>query len=123
MEYNNSDIRRQDHLLSQEKALHLLREGEYGIMSMVTPEGNPYGIPVNYVWDGNDAIYVHCAPDGRKLRSIRKVSTVSFCIVGNTQVIPNSFTTNYESIVLSCNAEVGLNADERMAALHLLVKK
>lgn len=110
-------------MLSEEKAYFLLKNGEYGVLSMVSPEGNPYGIPVNYVWDGNETIYIHCAPEGRKLRCIHHNSAVSFCIIGNTHVISNKFTTNYESIILSCNAHIGLTAEERMYALRKLIEK
>lgn len=123
MEYDNSTIRRQDRLLSEEKARLLLRDGEYGVLSMSSPEGIPYGIPVNYVWDGNESIYIHCAPEGRKLCCIRHSAIVSFCIVGDTHVLADKFTTNYESIVLSCRAKVGLSADERKAALSRFVGK
>lgn len=123
MEYNNSNIRRQDRLLAEAKANELLERGEYGVLSMIAPESVPYGIPVNYVWDGKDAIYIHCAPEGRKIRSVLRNPAVSFCVVGGTHVIPNKFTTNYESIVLSCNAEIGLSSEERMHALHKLIEK
>ena len=68
--FDNSKIRRQDRLLTAEEAYTLLKEGEYGVLSMITPEGTPYGVPVNYVWDGDGAIYIHCASDGRKLNCI-----------------------------------------------------
>lgn len=123
MEYNNSTIRRQDRLLSEDKALLLLRNGEYGILSMLSPEDTPYGIPVNYVWDGNESIYIHCAPEGRKLCCLRHSAAVSFCIVGDTHVLPDKFTTNYESVVLSCQAQVGLPLDERKVALSMLIGK
>ena len=123
MEYNNTEIRRQDRLLPEERAYGLLKEGEYGVLSMVSPDGKPYGIPVNYVWDGKDAIYIHCAPEGRKLRCIQVTPEVSFCIVGATHVLPDKFTTNYESIILTCNAQTGLSAEERMSALHRFIEK
>ena len=44
MEYNNSDVRRQDRLLPEKKAYQLLRGGEYGILSMLSPEGVPYAV-------------------------------------------------------------------------------
>lgn len=123
MEYNNKDVRRQDRLLREENAYRLLKEGEYGVLSMVTPEGMPYGVPVNYVWDGKDAIYIHCAPEGRKLRCLLETAEASFCIVGRTHVIPNKFTTNYESIVLTCRTEIGLPEEERMDALRGIIDK
>lgn len=123
MEYNNSNIRRQDRLLSEDKAYKLLRNGEYGILSMLSPENVPYAVPVNYVWNDDDAIYIHCAPEGKKLLCIHHNPSVSFCVVGDTHVISDKFTTNYESIVLSCHAEIGLSAEERMYALHKLIEK
>ena len=123
MEYDNSGVRRQDRLLPEENAYRLLKKGEYGVLSMVTSEGTPYGVPVNYVWDGKDAVYIHCAPEGRKLRYLRETPEASFCIVGSTHVIPNKFTTNYESIVLTCRAQLGLPEAERMDALHRSIDK
>jgi len=123
MEYTNAQIRRQDRLLDKEKAMSLLRNGEYGVLSMQTEEGEAYGIPVNYVWNGDASIYIHCAPEGRKLRCIAHCNRVSFCIVGKTHVISNQFTTEYESLVLNCKAHTGLDEAERMSALHLLIDK
>ena len=69
MEYNNSGVRRQDRLLQHDSACLLLRKGEYGVLSMVDG-GVPYAVPVSYVWDGQSSVYVHCAPEGRKLRCL-----------------------------------------------------
>lgn len=123
MKYDNSSVRRQDRLLDEYGAYSLLTNGEYGIMSMVTPDGEPYGIPVSYVWDGVDTIYIHCAPEGKKIRCLRTDCIVSFCIVGNTGIVPHKFTTNYESIILSCRADIGLDVDERMRALTMIIDK
>ena len=123
MIYDNNSVRRQDRLLSETEARQLLQTGEYGILSMIAPDGDPYGIPVNYVWDRNDKIYIHCAPTGKKLSSIALHPQASFCIVGTTVLAPDKFTTGYESIVLKCNAHVGLTEEERMHALKLLLKK
>lgn len=123
IKYSNTDVRRQDRLLDETRALALLREGEYGILSMSDSHNHPYGIPVSYVWDGADTIYIHCAPEGRKLRVIAENPEVSFCIVGKTRVIPARFTTAYESVVLSCRANTGLDDEERMNALRLLIEK
>jgi nitroimidazol reductase NimA-like FMN-containing flavoprotein (pyridoxamine 5'-phosphate oxidase superfamily) len=124
--YHNDKVRRQDRLLERENALELLRTGEYGVLAMVEcadGENGGYGIPVNYVWDGAEAIYIHCAPEGHKLRCIERNSHVSFCVVGHTNVIPHKFTTAYESIVVRGKAHVGLSEGERMHALELLLGK
>lgn len=123
MNYSNIDVRRQDRLLEESSARHLLRSGEYGVLSMVREDGTAYGIPVNYVWDGEESVYLHCAPAGEKLRCIAAQPQVSFCVVGPTQVDTQRFTTGYESIVLTCSAHTDLEAEERMKALRLLLAK
>lgn len=123
MVYDNSKVRRQDRLLDESRAIELLCTAEYGTLSMIDQEGCPYGIPVNFVWDGKDSLYIHCAPEGRKLRAIAVHPEVSFSIVGDVNLLPSKFTTEYESIVLKGTAHIGLPPEERMRALVLLVEK
>ena len=40
MEYINQDVRRQDRLLDEARAFEILKEGEFGILSMRTEEGD-----------------------------------------------------------------------------------
>lgn len=122
--YTNEQVRRQDRLLDENLADELVRKGEYGVLSMVTPEGEGYGIPVNYVWDESlNALYIHCAPQGKKLTCLAHQPLVTFTIIGRTGVVPSKFTTNYESVVLACTAHTGLPAEERMKALELILDK
>ena len=123
MTFDNSDVRRQDRLLDEEQAAALLRRAEWGILSMCDAGGAPYGIPVNYVWDEDSALYIHCAPEGRKLRCLDQEPKVSFCIVGNVNLLPSKFTTEYESIVLTGVAVRHLDEQERRHALELLLDK
>ncbi len=124
--YDNRFIRRQDRLLDEKAASDLLQKGEYAILSMVedreeTPAG--YGIPISYVWDGKDAVYFHCAPDGHKLKCLALYPATTLTVVGNTQVIPDKFTTNYSSIVVRGKIVRGLSEEERMYALSLILDK
>src|SRR3972149_8062353 len=95
--FTNSAVRRQDRLLDAEQATKLLQIGVYGVLSLVDKDGQAYGIPINYVWDSRNSIYLHCAPEGRKLNCIKSNNKVSFCVVGNTHVLPDKFSTEYES--------------------------
>lgn len=124
MEFSNKEVRRQDRLLDEKRAMEIIKEGEYGILSMVAEESNgAYGIPLSYVWDRGNSIYIHCAPVGRKLRCIDSNPNVSFCIVGKTKIHPDKFTTGYESVVLKCTAHHSLHEAERMSALSLFISK
>jgi len=123
MIYSNSEVRRQDRLLPESKALELLAEGEYGVMSICCDAAEAYGIPLSYVWNGKESIYIHCATEGKKLKCLDKNRAVSFCVVGRTNVIAEKFTTEFESIILQCQAVRNLSEDERMEGLMLIVKK
>lgn len=123
MKYVNETVRRQDRLLDEERALQLIRDNEYGVLSMVTPDGDAYGLPLNYVWDGEYSLYIHCAPEGKKLRALEHNQQVSFCIVGRTNLLPSRFTTEYESVVMKCHAVIVLDDDEKRHALHMLIDK
>jgi len=110
-------------LLNEEAALLLLASGEYGVLSMQAENGGGYAVPVSFAWDGVRSVYFHCAKEGRKLRCIELCNSVSFCVVGQTHVIPDKFTTEYESIILDCKAFINLPAEERMKAFELIVDK
>ena len=93
MRYNNDDVRRRDRLMDEARALELIKTAEYGFLSMITAEGKPYGIPLNYVWDGDHSLYIHCAPEGRKLQALAIHPEVTFCIVGRISY-PTSLRLN-----------------------------
>ena len=123
MKYENSKIRRQDRLLDEARAREILASAEYGILSMIDLDGKPYGVPLNFVWDGDDSIYIHCAPEGKKIDILDCHDRVSFCVVGNVNLLPSQFTTEYESIILDCEATICTSEEERVHALELLLRK
>ena len=90
---------------------------------MIDLDGKPYGVPVNFVWDGDDAIYIHCAPEGKKIDILECYDHVSFCVVGNVNLLPGQFTTEYESIILDCEVTIPTYDEERLHALELIIKK
>lgn len=123
MKYINETVRRQDRLLDEQRAQELLSSAEFGVLSMIDDDDQPYGIPVNFIWDGDDKIYIHCAPEGRKLRILSKHPKVSLCVVGNVHLMPKNFSTEYESVIVFGEAHTGLTPEERMHALRLLIDK
>lgn len=123
MIYDTTDIRRQDRLLDRSSAEQLLRTAEYGVLSMCDEDGKPYAVPINFVWDDAATIYLHCAPEGKKLRAIAHNPSVSLCVVGRVALQANLFTTEYESVIVSGTATVVTDDDERWSAIRLLLHK
>ncbi len=114
-------MRRADRALPDREAQEILYEGEYGVLSTVSPDGQPYGVPVSYSYV-EDVIYFHCAPEGHKLENLNSNSRVSFCVVGKTQVLPDKFATNYESVIVFGKA-FEVTKDEKHAGLLEILKK
>ena len=118
--YDNSGVRRQDRLLGFDRALELLRGGEYGFLALGGKSG--YGLPINFVLHGT-SIYFHCAPEGEKLRRIAHCDRASFCIVGHTAPQPGQFTTEYESVLVFGRIADVADDTERMQALKYQIGK
>lgn len=114
-------MRRSDRAIGAEEARRLLETAEYGVLSMASSDGVPYGIPLNFAY-AKDCIYFHCALDGMKIDMLCANQKVSFCVVGRTEVMPEKFSTNYESVVASGIVEE-LFAGNKREGLLLLIKK
>jgi nitroimidazol reductase NimA-like FMN-containing flavoprotein (pyridoxamine 5'-phosphate oxidase superfamily) len=114
-------MRRKDRLLPNDEALSIIMEGEYGILSTVSSINVPYGVPLNYCFV-NLNIYFHCALKGQKLENIENNAKVSFCVVGETQIEPEIFSSKYESCIVQGTAEEVFE-EEKQLALAELIKK
>ena len=114
-------IRRTDRAISESEAKGILEKGEFGVLSTVSLDGQPYGVPMNYSFTGN-GIYFHCALEGHKLKNLKKNNRVSFCVVGKTEVLPEKFATRYESVIVFGEA-IEVTGDEKHNGLLEIVKK
>ena len=114
-------MRKKQRQLCGSDAISIIEKGEYGILSTVSLHGEPYGVPVNYCFI-DQCIYLHCAPAGKKLDHIAANPKVSFCIVGDTAIQPERFTTKFESAIVSGTAEE-VFGEEKKQALAGVIKK
>lgn len=115
------EIRRKDRAMEQEKMIKVLETQAYGILSTADAGGQPYGMPLSYVYT-NGAIYFHCATEGHKLENLRENSRVSFCVVGQTCVLPDKFTTNYESVIAFGEAVEADEEEKKDILMEILLK-
>lgn len=114
-------IRRKDRETTAEEATRLLTEGEWGFLSTVDKDGQPYGVPLSYAYR-NQSIYFHCALEGHKLDNLADNRKVSFCVVGRTRILPEKFATEYESVIVS-GVACEVQGAERLDALVGLLEK
>ncbi len=92
-------MRRQDRAISNEAAMDILARGEWGVVSSVSEDGQAYGVPVSYVLH-EGCIDFHSALEGHKVANFTHNDRVSFCVVGQTEILPEKFSTKYESVIV-----------------------
>lgn len=115
------ELRRKDRAISNDEAIAILNKAEYGVLSTVSPDGKPYGVPLNFCIIDH-CLYFHCAIEGQKIDNIEKNKSVSFCAVGDNKILPDKFGTQYESVIVSGEAEEIFD-DNKQIALEGILKK
>lgn len=114
-------MRRQDRVLPEAEAERILKDGVHGVLSLNGRNGYPHAVPMNYAFEAG-VIWMHAATSGTKLDALREDARASFCVVGPAKVVPDEFTTRYESaIVYGDVAEV--SGDDIRHGLTLLADK
>ncbi|GAB4184687.1 MAG: pyridoxamine 5'-phosphate oxidase family protein [Calditrichia bacterium] len=116
------NMRRKDRQISRDESESILKNGEYGVLSTISENGYPYGAPVNYCKIGNN-LYFHCAEKGQKINNLRHNDKVSFCVVGYTQLLPEDYSTLYESVIVFGRAYLVNDEEEKRNALMELIEK
>ncbi len=114
-------MRRTDREIGESEAFSILEKGEYGTLSTVSKEGEPYGVPLNYC-TFDQKVYIHCAREGEKVDNLLNHPGVSFCVVINTEVLPDQFGSKYESCILRGDAEE-VTGEEKQSALEGFLTK
>ncbi|MDE6370411.1 MAG: pyridoxamine 5'-phosphate oxidase family protein [Duncaniella sp.] len=116
-------MRRSRQQMSHEDSLHLLKTGSHGVLSLIDVDGSPYGLPINYVFDGGSAIYIHSAIEGHKLDCISGEDRCSFCVVGQDVIVPEEFTSYYRSVIVSGRIKMVESQDDVLYGLKLLCER
>ena len=136
-------IRRHERQLASETALELLKQGEWGLLALVDPDGAPYGVPMSYAleWAPDAAgdvaaesagacpanawpdIVMHMGVEGRKIECLTHEPRAAFTVVGPTEVLPDKFSTCYASVMaFGTMIEIG-DEVEKIHLLRLLAAK
>ena len=112
-------MRRKDREMDEAFALSVLDRCAYMTLAMRDGRGDPYCIPVSAVREG-DVLYFHCAPEGEKADCLRACPRVCLSAVGETRLVPENFSTEYESAVVRGTAEEVTEEREKIHALRLI---
>lgn len=117
------EMRRSDRGIAEEEAVALLKSGEFGVLSLVDANGDPYGVPLSYAFDGEKVFFHGTIEGGRKLEAVEKNNKASFVVVGDTTLLPGKFSTIYHSVIAEGPIKLLDSDEEKRAALMKLVEK
>lgn len=115
------ESRKPEKTLSESEMKEILTNAEYGVLSTVGEDGYPYGIPVNFVYDGKN-LYFHGAKEGHKVDNLRFSNKVAFTVVVDTQVLPKEFNTKFRSVIVFGKAMIATD-EERSKVFELILEK
>lgn len=118
------EMRRKDRQATAEEAREWLRDAEYGVLSTVGPDGEPYGVPLTYaVEEGGGSLLFHCAREGRKLACFAADARAHFVAVLETQVVPEAFSIEYKSVMAAGRLEEVEGRDEKIRCAQVVAAK
>lgn len=119
----HQEIRRKDRALTTDEARMVLEKCEYGILSMVTGENEPYAVPLSYIAT-EQTVYFHCATLGEKIDAMNANASVCFTVIGDTEpVYDGAFSTCYESCIVFGKARPVTDDAEKQRSLMRLAEK
>lgn len=120
-------MRKNGRLQSAEWAGDVFDRAPYVTMSMVRPDGTPYGVPISAIRTAPDTFYIHCASEGEKIDCIKANPVVSLSAV--TKCAPafeaekGNYTMHYRSAIALGRAEEVTDPEEKTMALRALCER
>ena len=119
-------MRRSDRAQSRDFALSLIDRCTFGVVAISTGEDTPYCLPLSLVRVDN-ALYFHCAKQGRKLDLLRKNPRVCVTFVGASEPAyvesGNMYTDFFQSAMVTGTAFEVSEDEEKTLALRALCAK
>ena len=125
-------MRRSDYEMTEREEIDkLLAEAGHGYLGIVTADGWPSVVPLNFVVV-DDTVYFHGAHEGQKMDALAANPRVSFTVVEDFSFIPSYFrdprfacpaTQYYRSVMIRGHARIVDGAAEKALALQALMEK
>jgi nitroimidazol reductase NimA-like FMN-containing flavoprotein (pyridoxamine 5'-phosphate oxidase superfamily) len=111
-------MRRSELKLSTDQALSILKHNSHGVLSLVLPDGTPYGVPLNYGYFDHKII-MHAALTGLKLDAISVHPHACFTVIHKAEVDIAHLSTLYASVIAFGKVEL---ITEPIKKHHLLTQ-
>lgn len=116
-------MRRSRQQLPVEEAREILRKATNGVLSLVDNCGHPYGVPMSFVFDGEDSLIFHCATEGKKIDCLKINPHACFTVVATDDIVPEELTTYYRSVIATGTIETVTSEGAKIECLRKLSEK
>lgn len=104
------EMRRKVQKLTQEEIVAILERNTSGILSLLSEDGYPYGVPLSYLYEDNTILF-HCARVGHKIDAIKHNDKACFSVIDQDDVIAEQNTTHYKSAIVFGKMRIVEDAD------------
>ena len=117
-------LRRTERALTREQTLEVIARTPHAVLSTTDADGNPYGVPVTPILIGN-ALYFHSTgwPGGRKEDNLLQNPRVSLCFIGKARLVPELYTIDYASAVVTGTAAKVTDPAQKEAVMREIVAR
>jgi len=116
------EMLRKKQLLSEAETIKIVKTHTSGVLAVSGDDDCPYTVPLSYAHQDNK-LFFNCVKSGHKLDGIAKNDIVTFCVIDKDEVIQQTFTTHFRSVIVIGRARILTEDTERQAALECLVEK
>lgn len=120
-------MRKSDRCKDASWALKVFDSAPYVTVSMIRPDGTPYGLPLSLVRKDEDIFYFHCAYDGEKIDCFQRNPIVSLSAVSRCtpkfEEEKKNYTEYYHSAIAIGRVERVEDREEKIEALRLLCER
>ena len=116
-------MRRFKQQISEARARDILKKATNGVLCLIDYDNRPYGVPMSFIYDGENAIYFHCALSGRKIECIKHNPNACFTIIDRDDIHPEEFTTYFRSVIVEGVIKIIEDRNKMIDALRLLSTK
>ena len=125
-------MRRREFEVTNSKELSVVLGAiEWGTLALITPEGTPLQVPLNFVQlEGH--LYFHGSPAGDKIATLKQNSAASFLVVDAHALLPSTFfdpenacpaTQFFKSVLVKGQVRLVEDLGEKARALQALMTK
>ncbi|MDO4175997.1 MAG: pyridoxamine 5'-phosphate oxidase family protein [Bacillota bacterium] len=108
--------------MSAEECNCILKEKTSGVLSLYDEKGYTYGVPLNYIREGN-RIYFHSATVGHKIEAAKFHDKVCFTVIAEDTVLPERTSTKYRSVIVFGRIRMAESDEEKTAVLSAMGKR